>query len=116
MARKKKKKLVVELDLPKDDRTLKNLYVILFFSIIIGLSSGIMWATNSGFIPTTNGEPMFTNIYCGATSSDEAGNSYQDEFNSAQKPSYRANESCAILKDSPDQLKWSEQPWVDIQA
>ena len=116
MARKKKKKLVVELDLPKDDRTLKNLYVILFFSIIIGLSSGIMWATNSGFIPTTNGEPMFTNIYCGATSSDEAGNSFQDEFNSAQKPSYKANESCAILKDSPDQLKWSEQPWVDFQA
>ena len=75
-----------------------------------------MWATNSGFIPTTNGEPMFTNIYCGATSSDEAGNSFQDEFNSAQKPSYKANESCAILKDSPDQLKWSEQPWVDFQA
>ena len=51
MARKKKKKLVVELDLPKDDKTLKNLYIIIFISIILGLSSGIMWATNSGFIP-----------------------------------------------------------------
>ena len=52
MARKKKKKLVVELDLPKDDTTLKKLYIIIFFSIILGLSSGVMWATNSGFIPT----------------------------------------------------------------
>ena len=40
MARKKKKKLVVELDLPKDDKTLKNLYIIIFFSVILGLSSG----------------------------------------------------------------------------
>ena len=63
MARKKKKKLVVELDLPKDDTTLKKLYIIIFFSIILGLSSGVMWATNSGFIPTANGEPMFTNVY-----------------------------------------------------
>ena len=62
MARKKKKKLVVELDLPKDDTTLKKLYIIIFFSIILGLSSGIMWVTNSGFIPTANGEPMFYDI------------------------------------------------------
>ena len=62
MARKKKKKLVVELDLPKDDNTLKNLYIVIFFSVILGLSSGIMWITNSGFIPTANGEPMFTNV------------------------------------------------------
>ena len=35
MARKKKKKLVVELDLPKDDKTLKNLYIIIFISVIV---------------------------------------------------------------------------------
>tara|TARA_Y100000766_G_scaffold114689_1_gene98454 strand:- start:4059 stop:5678 length:1620 start_codon:yes stop_codon:yes gene_type:complete len=114
MARKKKKKLVVELDLPKDDKTLKNLYIIIFFSVILGLSSGIMWVTNSGFIPTANGEPMFTNVFCGATSQDDLGNDYSAEFSGALKPSYQANESCAILQDDPDQLEWSESPWVNF--
>ncbi|MEC7228889.1 MAG: type II secretion system F family protein [Candidatus Thermoplasmatota archaeon] len=114
MARKKKKKLVVELDLPKDDKTLKNLYIIIFFSIILGLSSGIMWVTNSGFIPTANGEPMFTNVYCGATAQDDFGNDYSAEFSGAMKPSYQANESCSILKDDPDQLEWSENPWTNF--
>ena len=36
MARKKEK-IVVDLDLPKDDTTLTKLYIILFFSIILGL-------------------------------------------------------------------------------
>jgi flagellar protein FlaJ len=114
MARKKKKKLVVELDLPKDDKTLKNLYIIIFFSVILGLSSGIMWVTNSGFIPTANGEPMFTNVFCGATSQDDLGNDYSAEFSGNLKPSYQANESCAILQDDADQLEWSESPWVNF--
>ena len=114
MARKKKKKLVVELDLPKDDRTLKNLYIIIFFSVILGLSSGIMWVTNSGFIPTANGEPMFTNVYCGATAQDDSGTDYSAEFSGTVKPSYQANESCAILQDRPDQLEWSENPWTNF--
>ena len=114
MARKKKKKLVVELDLPKDDRTLKNLYIIIFFSVILGLSSGIMWVTNSGFIPTANGEPMFTNVYCGATAQDDLGTDYSAEFSGTVKPSYQANESCAILQDQPDQLEWSERPWTNF--
>jgi len=108
--------MVVELDLPRDDNTLKNLYIILFFSVILGISSGVMWATNSGFIPTTNGEPIFTNVYCGATAVDSLGNEIGDEFNSAQKPSYEANQSCAILKDRPDQLTWVEQPWENFQS
>ena len=114
MARKKKKKLVVELDLPKDDKTLKNLYIIIFFSVILGLSSGIMWVTNSGFIPTANGEPMFTNVFCGATAQDDFGNDYSAEFSGNLKPSYQANESCAILQDGADQLEWSESPWVNF--
>ena len=103
MARKKKK-LAVELDLPKDDKTLKNLYIIIFISIILGLSSGIMWITNSGFVPTANGEPMFTNLYCGATAEDDFGNDYRAQFSGNIKPTYAANESCAILKDGPDEL------------
>ena len=114
MARKKKKKLVVELDLPKDDTTLRKLYIIIFFSIILGLSSGIMWVTNSGFIPTANGEPMFTNVYCGATAQEDVGTDFAAEFSGNVKPSYKANESCGILKDDPDKLEWSEQPWKNI--
>ena len=116
MARKKKKKMVVELDLPKDDKTLKKLYIIIFFSIILGLSSGIMWVTNSGFIPTENGEPMFTNLYCGATSQDDLGNDFSDEFSGNMKPSYQANESCSILKDIPDKLEWSESNWKNFNS
>ena len=114
MARKRKKKLVVELDLPKDDTTLRKLYIIIFFSIILGLSSGIMWVTNSGFIPTANGEPMFTNVYCGATAQEDVGTDFAAEFSGNVKPSYQANESCGILKDDPDKLEWSEQPWKNI--
>ena len=114
MARKKKKKLVVELDLPKDDTTLRKLYIIIFFSIILGLSSGIMWVTNSGFIPTANGEPMFTNVYCGATAQEDVGTDFAAEFSGNLTPSYQANESCGILRDDPDKLEWSEQPWKNI--
>ena len=37
MARKKKQKITVKLDLPKDDTTLTKLYAILFVSIFLGL-------------------------------------------------------------------------------
>ena len=100
---KKKEKIIVELDLPKDDKTLSRLYIILFFSIILGLSSGLFWITNSGFVPTSNGEPMFTNLYCGATAKDPVtGASMGDYFRSNQKPTYAANQSCNILEDKAD--------------
>lgn len=70
MARKKKNKIVVDLDLPKDDSTMTKLYAILFISILLGMGTAVMWATNSGFIPTSNGEPMFTNVACGAITGD----------------------------------------------
>ena len=37
MAKKNKNKVVVELDLPKDDTTLTKLYAIIFVSILLGL-------------------------------------------------------------------------------
>ena len=74
MARKKKQKITVKLDLPKDDTTLTKLYAILFVSIFLGLCTATVWVTNSGFIPTQNGEPMFTNLYCGITAKDADGN------------------------------------------
>jgi len=114
MAKKKKNKIVVELDLPKDDSTLTKLYAILFVSILLGLCTAIVWSTNSGFIPTTNGEPMFTNVYCGATAKDSQGNSMGAQFQTNQKPSYAANESCAILKDEPDVVEWVDEEWTSV--
>ena len=110
MARKKEK-LTVNLDLPKDDSTMTRLYIILFFSIILGLSSGLFWIANSGFVPTQNGEPMFTNIYCGATAQDEAGNPTGEYFQTNQQPNYEANETCTILQDRPDRVTWEGEEW-----
>ena len=113
MARKKEK-IVVNLDLPKDDTTLTRLYIILFFSIILGLGSGLFWVTNSGFIPTANGEPMFTNLYCGATAQDEVGNPTGEYFQTNQKPTYTQNQTCSILQDRPDRITWEGEEWTMV--
>ena len=44
---RKKEKIIVKLDLPKDDSTLTKLYAILFVSILLGLGTATVWATNS---------------------------------------------------------------------
>ena len=113
MARKKEK-IVVNLDLPKDDNTLTRLYIILFFSIILGISSGLFWIANSGFVPTANGEPMFTNLYCGATAEDELGNPTGEYFQTNQKPTYTQNQTCAILQDEPDRITWENEQWTMV--
>tara|TARA_B110000444_G_scaffold261562_1_gene315436 strand:- start:32070 stop:33644 length:1575 start_codon:yes stop_codon:yes gene_type:complete len=110
MARKKEK-IIVDLDLPKDDSTMTRLYIILFFSIIFGLASGLFWIANSGFVPTQNGEPMFTNLYCGATAEDAVGNPTGEYFQTNQKPNYEANETCSILQDRPDRVTWEGEEW-----
>tara|TARA_B100001248_G_scaffold199836_1_gene154122 strand:- start:173 stop:1732 length:1560 start_codon:yes stop_codon:yes gene_type:complete len=108
LARKKKNKIVVNLDLPKDDSTMTKLYGILFVSILLGMSTAVVWATNSGFIPTSNGEPMFTNVACGIITGDN------EAFNGNSKPTYAQNESCSLLQDSPDVVSWNDEPWEDI--
>ncbi|MBT60526.1 MAG: hypothetical protein CMA63_03100 [Euryarchaeota archaeon] len=110
----KKGKITVKLDLPKDDTTLTKLYAILFVSIFLGLCAGTVWATNSGFIPTTNGEPMFTNLYCGVTAQDSQGNSMGQEFSTNIQPDYAANESCSILQDAPDRVTWEDEEWKSV--
>lgn len=98
----RKKKIVVDLDLPKDDPTARNFYVILAISILLGTTSGLFWITNSGFLPSPNGEPMFTNLAC----STMTGNA---EFNGPVTPSYAANQSCSILQDEAQVLVWEEE-------
>ena len=113
MARKKEK-IIVKLDLPKDDSTLTKLYAILFVSILLGLGTAAVWATNSGFIPSTNGEPMFTNLYCGITAKDSQGESMGQHFNTNVAPDYSANQSCAILQDAPDRIVWENEEWKTV--
>jgi flagellar protein FlaJ len=115
MAKKKKNKIVVNLDFPKNDTTLVKLYALIVISILLGLCSGVMWATNSGFIPTPNEEPMFTNLYCGATAKDPVtGAAMGQHFSTNQKPSYAANNSCSILQDEPDRVTWISDEWSGI--
>jgi len=85
-----------------------KLYGILFVSILLGMSTAVVWATNSGFIPTSNGEPMFTNVACGIITGDN------EAFNGNSKPTYAQNESCSLLQDSPDVVSWNDEPWEDI--
>ena len=110
MARKKKNKIVVELDLPKDDSTMTKLYAILFVSILLGMGTAVMWATNSGFIPTTNGEPMFTNVACGALTGDN------EAFNGNTKPTYAQNQSCSLLQDSPDMMILGKMSFSEVRT
>ena len=95
----KKKKIVVDLDLPKNDPTQRNFLIILFVSILLGTSSGLFWVTNSGFLSTANGEPMFTNLACSTITGNQA-------FNGPGTPTYGMNESCSILKDNPQVVVW----------
>ena len=85
-----------------------KLYGILFVSILLGMSTAVVWVTNSGFIPTSNGEPMFTNVACGIITGDN------EAFNGNSKPTYAQNESCSLLQDSPDVVSWNDEPWEDI--
>ena len=106
---KKKKKIVVDLDLPKDDPTQRNFLIILFVSIMLGTASGLFWITNSGFLPTANGEPMFTNLACSTITGDQG-------FNAPSTPTYAMNESCSILKDNPETVVWEEtEGWENIE-
>jgi len=106
---KKKKKIVVDLDLPKDDPTQRNFLIILFLSIMLGTASGLFWITNSGLLPTANGEPMFTNLACSTITGDQG-------FNAPSTPTYAMNESCSILKDNPETVVWEEtEGWENVE-
>ncbi len=97
MARKKQK-IVVDLDLPKDDPTARNFYLILAISILLGTASGLL-GHELGLRRPRNGEPMFTNLAC----STMTGN---PEFNGPMTPSYAANQSCSILQDEAQVIVW----------
>lgn len=102
MARKKEK-ITVKLDLPKDDSTLTKLYAILAVSIFIGLACFTFWLTNSHFTTAANGQPLFVNTVC--------------KYDANYIPTFADNESCSILKDEPDVLIMEpENSWMDFKS
>ncbi|MCH1527928.1 MAG: type II secretion system F family protein [Candidatus Poseidoniaceae archaeon] len=101
MARKKKEKITVKLDLPKDDTTLTKLYAILGVSIFLGLACFTFWITNSHFTTSPNGQPLFVNTIC--------------KYDMNYIPTFSDNESCSILKDEPDVLVLvPEDDWTEF--
>ncbi|MDP6640164.1 MAG: type II secretion system F family protein [Candidatus Poseidoniaceae archaeon] len=103
MARKKKNKIRVDLDLPKDDTTLTKLYGIIGICMIVGISSMVFWVINTDFIPTQNGQPMFINLYC----------DHDPRF----QPTYAENQSCDILQDTPQPATWTpDEVWRGVSS
>ena len=92
MARKSKRTIKVELNLPKDDVTESRLITIIVISLILSLSCFGIWVTNSLSHP--NGQPIFVNLAC------------QVE-NPNRIPSWHQNETCPLLRDSPSEEKWT---------
>ena len=102
MARKKEK-LKVDLELPKNDTTMVKLYFILGIGMILGVSSMGFWFINSPFLPTPNGQPMFINIACG----------WDPTFH----PDLDANESCDLMHDEPHVSVYeAPKTWTKVLA
>lgn len=102
MARKKGKKVVVKLDLPKDDTTMIKLYAILAVSLFIGLACFGFWLTNSSFLKSPNGSPLFVNLVCG--------------YNPNEVPTFADNETCDLMKDAPNSIVWEEEEWTNFRS
>ena len=111
MARRRasKKKIKVDLDLPKDDKTVSRMYQISTVTVLIGLICIGFWFTNSSFLPTQNENPMFVNMYCSMNGAQG--------FDGMIQPSYVNNESCDILVDKPRERTWvSEGTWSGLDG
>ena len=100
---RKKEKLKVNLELPKNDTTMTKLYLILGLGMILGISSIGFWFINSPFLPTPNGQPMFINIACG--------------WDPTFQPDLDSNESCDLMHDEPQVSVFeAPQPWKKVLA
>ncbi|MDP6906482.1 MAG: type II secretion system F family protein [Candidatus Thalassarchaeaceae archaeon] len=106
MARKKKEKIRVNLELPKDDKTQDTFIAILLVGVMMGLLSLGFWITNSDLVfQPVNGNPMFVNLAC------------PDSFDAEDMngPSYFDNESCFLTHEAPSTESWGET-WLRVQS
>ena len=104
MARKKEK-IRVNLELPKDDKTQSNFIAILMVGMLIGITCLGFWLTNSGLVlPQANGNPAFLNMAC------------PDSFDAMDPagPTYFDNQTCFLTEESPNEEVWSES-WPRVK-
>jgi|GEM_PF-119303 len=112
MARKKKEKLRVVLDLPKDDTTQTIFIAILTVGIIFGMTFLSFWILNADLVfKPRNGNPMFLNLVCPY---DEAtGDGFIADDNTGTN--YAQNESCFLTHEAPRTETWAED-WERVQS
>ena len=104
MARKKDK-IRVDLDLPKDDNTQTTFIAILLVGMLLGICCLGFWITNSGLVlPQANGNPAFLNMAC------------PDSFDAMDPagPSYFDNQTCWLTEESPSEEVWSDS-WPRVK-
>ena len=103
MARKKDK-IRVNLELPKDDKTQSNFIAILMVGMFLGISCLGFWITNADLVfKPANGNPMFLNLAC------------PDSFDPMDPagPSYYDNQTCFLTKESSKEEVW-EESWPRV--
>ena len=101
MMARKKDKIRVNLELPKDDKTQTNFIALLMVGMLLGISCLGFWITNADLVfKPTNGQPMFLNLAC------------PDSFdpNDPTGPTYYDNQTCWLTEESPNEEVW-EDTW-----
>ena len=92
MARKGKKKIRVDLNLPKNDNTRRNFLVITITGAFLGILCLGFWATNAALVfgvlapAPANGNPVFINTACGFDAN-------------LAIPDYSENETCFFTRE-----------------
>ena len=106
--RRKKQKIRVDLDLPKDDKTRQRFLAITISTSLIGMVFLGFWAMNADFISQpANGNPVFVNTMCNALGAQG--------FDSNLPPEYADNESCWLTKERPNTQTWTAE-WPDARG
>ena len=104
MARKKDK-IRVNLELPKDDKTQTNFIAILVVGMLLGICCLGFWITNADLLfKPVNGNPMFINMVC------------PDSFdaNDPNGPTFYDNQSCGWTEESSKEEVWTEE-WPRVR-
>ena len=99
MMARKKDKIRVNLELPRDDTTQTTFLAILLIGMLMGITCLGFWVTNADLVfKPVNGNPMFINLAC------------PDSFDPMDPtgPTYFQNQSCWLTEESPTENTWTE--------
>ena len=105
MMARKKEKIRVDLELPKDDNTQSTFVAILLIGMLMGIVSLGFWVTNADLVfKPVNGNPMFLNLAC------------PDSFDPMDPtgPTYYQNQTCWLTEESPNEEQWVES-WPRVR-